>query len=87
MKRRTVTMLGLVVAASSLLAFAPSPSKTKATPRLDEYRYWYHPVGSACPVYYFDPDDADDKANAKNTCETRNKKACVVARGTVSPAC
>jgi len=89
MKLRTILMLVLIFAISALLTLSSSANSYKANsaPPTDQYTYWYHPVGSACPVYYFDPNDTESKTLARSWCEQENKRSCAWVRGTASPAC
>jgi hypothetical protein len=49
--------------------------------------YWYHPVGSACPHFPYDPGIAHSPNKAKAECETKTGRSCSSAEGTAEPAC
>ena len=89
MKRRTILMFVLIFTISGLLTLSSGANSSWANtaPPADRYTYWYHPVGSACPVYYFDPNDTESRTLARSWCEQENRKSCVWVRGTASPAC
>jgi hypothetical protein len=82
-------MCVLSFAISGLLTLSSGATSSGANPSpiVDRYTYWYHPVGSACPVYYFDPNDTESKTLARSWCEQENRKSCTWVRGTASPAC
>lgn len=49
---------------------------------------WYHPTGSVCPTYPFDPDSPSDATSKREQCERETGKSCTVSRGRGAyPAC
>jgi len=48
--------------------------------------YWYHPSGSACPTYGFNPDTPGSEEAARKACVTKHG-SCGRVSGTSAMAC
>lgn len=78
----------LLVLALSMSASAGGVAKTTAAAaHVARDTYWYHPSGSACPAYFYNPEDGNAAAAAKSQCEAKTKTTCVSSYGSAAPAC
>jgi len=75
------------ISLATLIALAAFGTVTTGGSQSQTYYHWYHPAGSACPYYPYDPSVEGASEKAKAQCEKETGKTCSQAQGTAEPAC